>query len=177
MGYTATDKERAFKVFYETGTLSQTVRILKTTDGFQKISKSTLAGWALERNVNGETWYERRGKIEKAHRNAVDETLAKDRRQILVEAQAFKERLYSQLPQLEAKTLEGAVNAYQSISNFILKQSGEDRSSQETAQEVVQALLLALKNDQEISLILDKRWATIQDNFFKNLKKIKKSKQ
>ena len=113
----------------------------------------------------------------KAHRGAVDSTLARDRQKILAEAQAFKERLYSQLPQLEAKTLEGAVNAYQSISNFILKQSGEDRSSQETAQEAVQALLLALRADKDISIILDKKWNLIEKDFFANLEKIKKSKK
>ena len=177
MGYTSFDKTRAFKIYYENGSLSETVKILKTISGFQKISKSTVSAWALEKNTSGENWYERRSKIEQAQRDAVDETLARDRRTILTEAQAFKNRLYSQLPQLEAKTLEGGVNAFQSISNFILKQSGEDRSSEETAQEAVQALLLALRSDKDISALLDKKWKSIEKEFFTNLEKIKKGKK
>ncbi|MBN8223060.1 MAG: hypothetical protein J0L53_19250 [Spirochaetes bacterium] len=171
--YTHEVKERAFRIYYETRNLSEVVRVLKRD--FPKISKATVHQWAEEKDARDLNWYERSKRNEAAHHEKIDETIAGERRKIIGEAQAFKGRLYDLMPALEAKTLEGAVFAFEKISKFILEQSGSDRDSEQTARESVGALILVLRDDPELGPIIDRRWDAIEEKFHEVLKKIRKA--
>lgn len=171
--YTHEVKERAFRIFYDTRNLSEVVRVLKRE--YPKISKATVHQWSEERDARGLDWNERCKKNEIAHHEKLDETISGIRREVIREASAFKERLYGSLPTLEAKTLEGAVFAFEKISKFILEQSGSDRDSEQTARESVGALIVVLRDDPELGPIIDRRWDDIEEKFHEVLKKIRKS--
>lgn len=171
--YTHEIKERAYRIYYDTRNISEVVRSLKKD--YPKLSKSTVLQWADEHDHRGKDWYERVRETEIAHHDKIDETIAGDRRNIIHEARGFKFRLIEQMPALEAKTLEGAVFAFEKISKFILEQSGSDRDSEQTARESVSTLLLVLKEDKEIGPVLERRWDQIEKRFYEVLKKIRKS--
>lgn len=171
--YTHEVKERAFRIFYNTRNLSEVVRVIKRE--YPKISKATVHDWAQEKDARGLTWDERCKRNEIAHHDKLDESISGVRREVINEAQAFKERLYSSLPALEAKTLEGAVFAFEKISKFILEQTGADRGSEQTAHESVGALILVLQDDPELAPILERRWPEIEKRFYEVLKKIRKT--
>lgn len=171
--YTHEAKERAFRIYYDTRNLSEVVRVLKRE--YPKISKATVYQWSQERDARDLNWDDRCKKNEVAHHDKIDETIAGERRKIIGEAQAFKERLYTLMPSLEAKTLEGAVFAFEKISKFILEQSGSDRDSEQTSREAVSALLLVLQEDPRIGPLLEERWSEVEKRFYEVLKQIRKS--
>lgn len=171
--YGHSDKEHAFRVFYETGSISETARQIRKTH--PKISKATIAKWANEKDARGKTWVDRRTEIQAAHHDRVDDQLATDRKEILSNAQRFRDRLIEQLPVLDAKTLEGATFAFTSLSKFILEQSGADRDSEQTARDAVQSLILALKDDAEIGDMLERKWPEIEKRFYEHLGRIQQA--
>lgn len=170
--YTNTDKEQAFRIYFETGSISETTRRMKKF--LPHISKATVSGWSKEKDGRGLDWLARRQEIQAASNKGLDKQLASDRKEILGNAQAFRERILAQLPVLEAKTLEGATFAFTSLSKFILEQSGADRDSQQTAREATTALILALKDDPEIADILERKWPEIEKRFFTHLERVQK---
>jgi hypothetical protein len=166
-------KERAFRIYYDTGSLSEVVRVLKKE--FKGISKSTISKWALEADARGKNWYERRSEIQAKNHEHVDEQIAGDRKKLLQESAKFNDRLLSQLPALEAKTLEGATFAKIALSKFMLEQSGTDRNSEQTAKNAINAFMLALKEDSEIAAILDRKWPSIEERFYNHLERLEKA--
>lgn len=173
--YKNSDKERAFRIFYDTGSLSEVVRRMRAS--LPRLAKATVAKWAKEADSRGRDWYARRNEIQAAAHDNLDEQLAADRRDILKTAAQFKERLVNQLPAIEAKTLEGATFAFTALSKFILEQSGADRDSEQTAKEAVSALILALKDDPEIAEMLEKKWSEIETRFYAHLERVQKKEK
>ncbi len=170
--YTHSDKERAFRIFYETGSLSETTRMMRKS--LPHLSKATIAAWSEQKDSRGKTWFERRAEIQAAHHEKTDDQLSSDRKEILQNAQKFRGRLLEQLPALEAKSLEGSVFAFTALSKFILEQSGADRDSEQTAREAVTSLILALKDDAEIATLLERKWDEIEKRFYEHLQRAQK---
>lgn len=172
MGYGHDVKERAFQLYYTSGSLSEVTRLLKKTH--PKLSKSTVAKWADEKDARGKNWYDRRNDIQVAHNTQVDKTIAQERKKILQETKEWMENINAQRNNLTAKTSEGAINAFTSLSNFYLRESGADRESEETAKEAVSALLVVFKEHKEIGPVLERDWENIEKQFYNALEKIKK---
>jgi hypothetical protein len=159
-------KERAFRIYSDTGSLSEVVQVLKSE--FRGISKSTVSGWSKEKDAAGNDWDARRKKIQMAVHEQNDNNIANSRTKVLGYVNDYIDQLAEDVKGAKVKSQEGGGFALISASKFILEQTGADRSSMQNARIGVRALIDALHAFPTVSAEINKFWDEIEDLWKEN---------
>ena len=162
MAHAQETRMRAYALFLEGQNFEQIGRAMG-------ISPVTVSKWAEKPDENGQTWRDHRQRvlqqaaksIEKRHKTKL---LEHQKRAELLYDGLF-ERLLEDAPPV--KSYEGAIYAFKSLSEFILKAEGDKEKP--AALLVVQTLIDVLCEIPSIDKAIQKNWVTIREKIRERL--------
>jgi hypothetical protein len=162
MAYDNNIKMRAYSLYLQGLSYEDIARDIKSSFGVN-IATGTVRNWAEKPDGSKSTWGDYRAKIRIEVRKNIDIS-EKDRvEKIRERASAIQEKLFDQIIDESApgvNSMEGAVYAFKTISEFVIKLDEKNRDTNPLA--IVQTMLEIFWDIPEVRTSIQKNWQRVE---------------
>ena len=153
MAYNEEIRELAFARYCTATSFEQVAEIMAEEFPEQcgNLGRNTVRGWAKKYN-----WEQRKLDIERKVAAQNDQAIVSDRKQMLGEMKALRERIYHKLEKAQLKSLEGGVNAYGNLCKWIVQLSGSDSGRRIDIDDAIMLIFEVLGRHPKIGQLIQK---------------------
>lgn len=171
MAYGDNVKLRAYTLFLQGNSFEEIARSVRKDFALKTLKGQTIKTWAETPDKDGRVWEDNRIRVRSAMREGVHRAAAGEISEVRNKVKTIHQALYDQLIKKKVQkvsSFEGAVYAFKTLSEFMLKLETKEAASLNPLL-IVQAMLEIFREIPQVRKAIEQNWREIQEGISRRI--------